>query len=71
MEPRLNRKEVEERELVQPVEVVGDDNVVAGSRDVLPPLHVEPKAQAQQRHPDQPDQPVWDVGPATDRKEVG
>src|SRR5579859_3924091 len=61
---RLDRKEQQQRELVGPVEVVGDDDVVGSAlvRDVLAPVHLEPERQPQQGDRQQPDQPVRHVG---------
>src|SRR5260370_38157158 len=70
VDARLNRKQEEERELVQPVEVVGDDNVVAGMRDVLLPHHVEAEDEPQQWHPDEPDRAASEGRRAAHRKEV-
>src|SRR5260370_41111221 len=58
MNARLHRKEDEQRELVQPVEVVGDDDIVARVRDVLFPHPVEAEDEPQQWHPDEPDRAV-------------
>jgi hypothetical protein len=71
VEARLRREEVEESELVQPVEVVGDDHVVARTRDVGPALDLEAEAKAQQRDADEADEPVREVRAGANGNEVG
>src|SRR5438094_7065981 len=69
VQPGLDREEVEEGELVEPVQMVGDDDVVAPARpgDVLAALHLESETQAQQGHADQADETVREVGARTYR----
>jgi len=49
VKPGLDREEHEEGELVQPVEVVGDHDVVARMRDVLMTFDLEPEEESEQR----------------------
>jgi hypothetical protein len=69
VEARLDGKQEQEGELVEPVQVVGDDDVVAAMRagDVLAALYVELEADSQQRDADEADDPVRDVGARTYR----
>ena len=64
MEARLEGKEQQEGELVQPVQVVGDDDVVAAPRprDVLSALDVELEAEPEQGDPDHAHDPIRNVG---------
>src|ERR1700687_181502 len=69
MKPRLERKQKQEGELVEPVQVVGDDYVVARALwDVLATLDLELKAQPKERNADQADDPIGKVGPAANRE---
>src|ERR1700737_3557014 len=70
VDSRLDRKQQQDGELVQPVEVVGDNDVVAGPRNVLPPRDVEAEYEVQQRDPDEPHQPVGKSRLAPHRKQV-
>src|SRR6266566_6287709 len=72
MESRFNRKEQQDGEFVQPVQVVADDDVVAGSfGDIFAAFHLEAKAEPQEGTSDQPDCAIREVGLASDRQEVG
>jgi hypothetical protein len=69
VEARLDGKQEQEGELVEPVQVVGDDDVVAAmrARDVLAAFPVELEADSEQRDADEADDPVRDVGARTYR----
>ena len=67
----LEREEQEQRELVEPVEVVGDEHVVARTRDVLLAPDVESEHQAEERDAEQPDQSIRNGRLAADGKEIG
>lgn len=54
-----------------PVEVASDDDVVAGSRDVLPALRLEAEAQAEKWNPGKPDGAICEVRAAADGEKVG
>src|SRR6266851_442102 len=71
VQPRLDRHQEQEGELVQPVQVVGDDDVVTRAGDVLAALDIETEADAEERDADKTDDPVRDAGARADRKEVG
>jgi hypothetical protein len=66
----LDRKEKEERELVQPVQVVGDDDVVAGVRKVFATFDPEPKGEPEQRDAEEPDQAIGHVRAGADWDEI-
>ncbi len=71
VDPGFDRKQHQQRELVQPVEVVGDDDVVARPRDVLLACHLEPEDEPHDRNGHQPDGAIGERRLAADRKEVG
>jgi hypothetical protein len=68
MKPWLDRKQEQQGELVEPVQVIGDQDVVAPPDDVLATFHLEPEAQMEERYGDQADEPVREIGPGADRK---
>src|SRR5712691_7296251 len=64
VESRLDGKQEQESELVEPVQVVGDDDVVAavGAGDVLAALDLELEGEPEQGDADEADDAVRDVG---------
>ena len=72
MQARLDREEQQQRELVGPVEVVGDHDVVASAlaRDVLAAVDLEPKSEPEHRDRQPPNQPVGQVRARADRQQV-
>src|SRR2546430_7560405 len=70
MEPWLERQQKEQDELVQPVQVVGDDDVVARARNVRAALDIEAEAQPKQGNSDHTHQAIRKVGARTDGQEV-
>jgi hypothetical protein len=57
VEPRFGRKGQQQREGVEPVQVVGDENVVPAGRDVLPAGDPQAEEQPVQRSEDDSRQP--------------
>ena len=71
VEARLDREEHQERELVQPIEVVGDDHVVAGARNVAQPFHLETETETHERDGDHPHDSIRHVGLRAYGEQVG
>ena len=67
VQPWLDREEHQQGELVKPVQVIGDDDVVAAARprNVLTTPDVEAEAQPQQRDPEHAHEAVSEVGART------
>src|SRR6202022_3873790 len=68
MDARLRWEGEQDREVVEPVEVIGDQYVGAVPRNLLAPADVEAKDEAQDRRQDRAQEPVGGGCPALDRE---
>src|ERR1700737_1937387 len=71
MHAGLDGKKQQQSELVEPVEVIADDDVIARLGDVLATLDLNAKAQPEEWDCDHADDSIRNVRAATDRKQVG